>query len=337
MLKAVVTLNAAWLLVALVALGCVGDGAETSPAPTVGVDGVETSPAPTLGGDGVETSPLAATGNIESYTPGTEGIDTVIATTVIESIGTADYAPIYESLEDMTRVYSVIIVGRVTDTLLPFDPRPGFLGLTPEQLEAIQSGPKASTPSEEELARPPGRGFSVYAIEVLSVISADEVREGDVIGVLQSGGTFEGTAYQTEGDPVLGLGSAFVLFLQEYRGLQEISEPEPWGITYSGAPYGRFVEGTGGKLAVIDQQWACIPCEGPRAIIGQTLDSAAERIIAASLGKLGDVELAPPYAPTPRPTPRTPGPTPAIEIVDGQPTLVPQGFSEAAPTPTPSP
>ena len=310
-------LSSAWLLVALVALGCAGDDVETSPTSVPAGDGVDT------------TSAVAAARNTELYTPAAEGIRTVDSV----DIGTALYAPFYESLETLTRVFDVIIVGRVTDTLLPFDPRPGFKGLTPEQLEAIQSGPKGHELTPEELSRPPGRGFSVHAVEVLSVISADDVLEGDVIGVLQSGGTFEGTAYQTEGNPVLGLGSPFVLFLQEYRGLQDISEPEPWGITYSGAPFGRVVEGADGKLAVVDKRWQCIPCEGPRAIIGQTLESAAERIVAASRGKLGTVELAPPYVP---PT-LTPGPTPAITIVDGKSTTIPQEGFGAAPTPTPLP
>lgn len=316
MLRLAAAVGTVWIL-ALGVVGCSGEGSDAPPPPAAGSQ---------------QTHGVGDSEDIQPHGTVTPAEGTVGIVTIGES---ALYAPFYRSLDEMTRVLTTVIVGRVTDTLLPYDPRPGFKGLTPEQIEAIESGPKGRRLTPEELSRPPGRGFSVYSVEVVRILSAKGVAEGDVIGVLQSGGTFEGTAYQREGDPVLESGSTYVFFLEQYRGLEEISEPEPWGPTYSGPPYGRFIIGTDGTLAVVDERrWACVPCEGPRAIIGQTLDRAEERVVAAARGDLGDVDLAPPYTPTPAPAP---DPTPVIDFEDGQPTIIPQEPDQSVPTPSPAP
>lgn len=237
----------------------------------------------------------------------------------VHSMGNALYAPQYTSLVETARVYNEVIVGTVTNILLPFDPRPGYQGLSVE--DVVGASPKSSwTPSAEEMARAPGRDFSVYAVKVDTVIQSKLLKVGDEIGILQSGGLFEGEAYQTDGDPIIQGGARYLFFLEPYPGLEEISVKETWGTTYSGPPFGRFSIDESGRLAAVDAMWLCEVCKAPRTLQGTTADVAAQRIQLASEGKLSEVDLAPvPEAPTPQPII-----TPIVTTDDkGQPTLIP--------------
>src|SRR5450756_1426116 len=88
---------------------------------------------------------------------------------VVASLADPLYVGDYSSLEDLSRTYGDVIVGTVGDVLLPFDPRPGYKGLSVQQV--IGSSPKSSwTPSPEEMSRPGGRDFTVYTLSVDTVI-----------------------------------------------------------------------------------------------------------------------------------------------------------------------
>jgi len=191
--------------------------------------------------------------------------------------GQSDWAPLFQSLPDLIRVDGTIVVGLVTGVFLPFDPRPGLLGQpTPEPLPSDH--PKYFTPSPEELSRPPGRGFSVYSVELLAVLAPPSLQTGDTIAVMQSGGVFEGIAYEDHGDPVIEVGATYLFFLQPQLGLREISIAEPWGTTYSGGPFGRFLVDPDGRLNVVDDIWNCPICTVSQALAGKTVVEATVTI-----------------------------------------------------------
>jgi hypothetical protein len=246
----------------------------------------------------------------------------------VVTMGEADYAPFYRSLEDLTRVFPVIVVGTVENVLLPFDPRPGYLGVPLEEIVGSPSPKSSWTPSPEEMARPPGRNFAVYSITISRVLSSDALQPGESVAVLQPGGEFEGIRYQIDGDPVLEVGAAYLFFLAEYRGLEEISIAEPWGLTYSTAPYGRFTIEEG-KLRVSLPEWLCRPCRGPRALEGRSLQEAESRVRKAAAGTLGEVELAP--AITPEPSPDVVLPTTVVEFDEHGRPYIPAGSEPRLP------
>ena len=238
-------------------------------------------------------------------------------------IGTeADWAPFYESLDEMVNVSDTILMGRVTGVLLPFDPRPGYLGVTPGPTgpPLPPDDPKAKipvrTPSPEELSRPPGRWFAVYSVAVVRVIKSPRVRSGDTIGVFQNYGVFDGVAYETIYERLMEAGSTYVFFLRESTKLRTISIPEPWGVTFEGAPYGRFLLDSAGKLEPASDFWRsdkCPVCYGVAAITSLTVDEAAAKI-AAAIAQAGrpTPTATPSPTPTSSPTPApSPSPTPA--------------------------
>jgi hypothetical protein len=159
----------------------------------------------------------------------------------------------------MVRVYRIIVVGRVTGVLLPFDPNP------------------VSSDSV-------GRAYSVYSFEVERVIAADGVNIGQSIAVMHGGGISDGVAYEVDGDPVVGVGETYLMFLEPFLGLHDIGVPEPWGLTYSGPPYGRFFVSKAGLLDVVDERWLCPVCNAPLVLTGKTIGGADELIKLAASG-----------------------------------------------------
>lgn len=247
----------------------------------------------------------------------------------VSIMGDADYSPLYRSFSDLVRAYPTVVTGTVGTVLLPFDPRPGYKGLTVDQV--VGSSPKSSwTPSAEEMNRPPGRDYSVYSIKLTGIIRSDTLKVGDSIAVLQSGGVFDQIAYQIEDDPVIEPGVEYLFFLDEFKGLSDISVEQPWGTTYSGPPYGRFVVNNG-KLQVVSDAWLCEPCEGPRTIADTSVEVAASRVEAARSGTMEKIDLAP--AVTPAPVPTDVPVLPVITDQAGKPTIVATPAVVVSPTP----
>jgi len=240
-------------------------------------------------------------------------------------------APFYKSPYDLVRTNDIVIVGRVTGVLLPCLNRPGYLG-QPTYADCALHPEQEGCPSLEELTRPPGRGFTVYSVEIQQVIASDEsVRPGDTIGFLQSGGICEDTppevaaaydpqaAYETEYDTMIETGSTYLFFLDPMRtGLKSIRVAEPWGTTYSGPSFGRFLIDADGHLQIVAAFWTCPECGASKALAGKTL-AEAETTLRPLIAQVA-LESTP--TPTPTPQPSTPTPTPTPQL--GTPTPVSQ-------------
>ncbi|MFQ5503037.1 MAG: hypothetical protein ACE5EQ_12195, partial [Phycisphaerae bacterium] len=138
------------------------------------------------------------------------------------------------SLMEMASPYETIIVGRVEEVLVPYDPRSGFLGIaTPEPPRPLPSGhPKAGTigtPTPEELARPPGRLSTTYSVEVLRSIRPSSLAVGELIPVTQGGGVWDGEEHRISDDPVLELGATYLMFLEKDELPNDIVERRSLG------------------------------------------------------------------------------------------------------------
>ncbi len=312
---------ASLVIVLLLSLACQGQRTEPNDQAAVAADLALPSPSP--------TEAAAASGPEEA-------MDHVV-------VGTADWADYYKSLAELVRVERIILVGRVTGVLLPCDNRPGYLGqptpdidysdCPPDPLEAVPLHPELKhcllpTPSPEELSRPPGRSFSVYSVEVQRVIASGSVKAGDRIAVLQPGGICVDTPpevaaaydpkveYETSEDPMMQVGSTYLFFLEPFLGLREIKVPEPWGTTYSGGPFGRFLVGPDGRLQIVAKLWTCEVCLAPKALAGRTVaeaEATLRPVIARAAGAPTATPAptaAPPLTGTPAPTlvPDTPQP-----------------------------
>lgn len=283
-------------------------------------------------GDGSLSPSVSPTSAIPaSKTEGATVSSTVAPVDSVALIGDGLFVGNYTSLKEMARVYGEVVAGTVVDVLLPFDPRPGYKGLTVEQV--VGPSPKSDwTPSPEEMERPPGRNYTVYSVQIDTVNQSGSAKVGDKIAVLQVGGLFDGTAYETEGDPILKIGQRYLMFLQPYPGLKEIGVAEPWGSTFSGPAFARFFVDDAGLLLTVDNAWLCEDCTGPRTLHGKSLDEGTSLIQLAVDGKLGDVDLAPAVAaPSTAPEPVI---TPAVTTdARGQPTIAPGPDTVASPTP----
>jgi hypothetical protein len=223
----------------------------------------------------------------------------------------------YKSLDDLVRWANTIVVGRVTGTLLPCRSQPGFLG-DPEFAHCALHPGQEGCPSAEALSRPSGRAFTVYSVEVQQVIAAESLRPGDSIGFLQGGGICEDTppevaaaydpkaAYETELDPMIEIGSTYLLFLVPRTGLKDIGYAEPWGTTYGAPTFGRFLIGADGRLQIVAKAWTCSECAAPKAVAGKTV-AEAETTLRPVIERTRPTPTPQPATPTPSPTP-TPQP-----------------------------
>jgi hypothetical protein len=241
----------------------------------------------------------------------------------------------YKSLDEMVRWANTIVVGRVTGTLLPCRSRAGFLG-DPEFADCALHPGQDGCPSAEALLRPPGRAFSVYSVEIQQVIASESLRPGGTIGLIQSGGICEDTppevaasydpkaAYETELDPLIEIGSTYLLFLEPQLGLKEIDIAEPWGTTYGAPAFGRFLIDADGRLQVVAKMWTCDECGASKAVAGKTL-AEAETTLRPVIEKTRPTR-------TPTPQPATPTPTPTPTPQPGTPTAT---SAPATPTTTP--
>jgi hypothetical protein len=236
--------------------------------------------------------------------------------------------PYYKSLDDLAGWANTIVVGRVTGTLLPCRWQAGFLG-DPEFADCALHPGQEGCPSTEALSRPPRRAFTVYSVQVQQVIAAESLRPGDTIGLWQPGGICEDTppevaaaydpkyAYETALDPLIEIGSTYLLFLVPQLGFKDIGVEEPWGTTYGAPAFGRFLIGADGRLQVVAKIWTCSECAAPRAVAGKTL-AEAETTLRPVIERTRPTPTPQPATPTPSPTP-TPTPTPP----PGTPTTTP--------------
>jgi len=173
----------------------------------------------------------------------------------------------------------------------------------------------------EALTRPPGNGFTVYAVDVLKVIGPSDVTAGNSIAILQGGGVFQGVVYEYGGDPVIELATTYLFFLNQ----SEPPFPHPWGVTFGSPPFGRFPLDAAGRAQAVNSAWAKYGAVA--AIAGLTADEASAKVAAT-------LPLLPPRPPSPSSPPVAP---PAIQSVTPTitQTATPPAMA-ATPSPTPS-
>lgn len=248
--------------------------------------------------------------------------------------GISEWVPVFDSLQNMLWWHDTIIVGRVSGVLQPFDPRPGYLGSTPPAYSDV------ATVEQDAWTRPPGNLFTVYAVNVMRVIGPSRAKAGDTVAILQPGGVFEGVAYEDADDPMIEVGSTYLVFLRSW----DISIPHPWGGAFSSPPFGRFPLDAAGRTQAVNSRWAREAAVA--AIAGLTVDEAAAKIEATSR-----LPTPPPYTPpicstvtrsptltvTPAVTGNTLWLTPsATPTVTDTPTAGPSPTPTITPTPTPT-
>ncbi len=252
-------------------------------------------------------------------------------TKVDSSAYSPDWGDSYVSLRKMVATNDVIVVGTPRSILLPYDPRPGYLGVpTPEPVPPGHPKAGAPTPSAEELARPPGRFFTVYSVEIDTIVTSDNYKPGTEIAVLQNGGMFNGEADNPPDDALIEIGCRYLFFLDEFVGLRDIAIEQPWGTTFSGPPWGRFYVDGQGRLDVATSEWKCSGCLGPLEIVGQDVGGAVSAVLqAAALGP--GSEVLPTALPTPGVAVPAPTPGPLLPLATTAPPI------PALPTPTAPP
>jgi hypothetical protein len=192
-------------------------------------------------------------------------LDTVIMSSALWPIDDAD------SLEKLFARYSVVI-GEVVGIELPFDPRPGYDGVPPDP--APSGHPKAElTPQAEEIARPPGRLFTVYSVKVEKSLTPS-IAAGTTINVGQSGGEWDGKSYQMLGNPPLRVGNTYLLSLEPSPTVTE-----HLGSGYFlGVPFAQFLLSSG-DLRPLDDSWSDLPAV--LELSGVSREQAASRISEA--------------------------------------------------------
>jgi hypothetical protein len=116
---------------------------------------------------------------------------------------------------------------------------------------------------------------------------------------------FDGVAYETIYERLMEAGSTYVFFLRESTKLRTLSIPEPWGVTFEGAPYGRFLLDNAGRLEPVSDFWRsdkCPVCYGVAAMTGLTADEATGKI-AAAIARIPTLSPPPKTTPSPSPAP----------------------------------
>jgi hypothetical protein len=256
-----------------------------------------------LAGIGVGAS-LACANDLEEPKPTNGYIAESPAIKERVTLGSGVWPPV-GTVDELLRLYPTVLVGRVDGVLQSFDPRPGALGLSQEELDALQAGPKGAPLPSDILNRPPGNGSSVYSITVVNSILGDI---GDSFALMQSGGIYEGKAYEFEGDPVVLPGSTYLFFLEEFdwrasgfvlnAGYDKLGAQ--YQTIYQAPAFGRFLVDDG-KLQAVDPRWSvgCETCDA-LSLLNRSLDEAVTLIHDASEGK-----------PLPTRFPATPAATPA--------------------------
>jgi len=203
------------------------------------------------------------------------------------------------SLEGLVQSYDVVIVGTVSDVLLPFDPRPNpdffddFEAAHPSNEPRPAGHPKAGPqPTPSEYGQ--GRGFTIYTVTVERVVRLTAATLGSTVSLFHSGGVFRGVAYEEERDPVIEVGSTYLFFLTTNANrFAELLGPSS----------GRFLVDGSGRLQPVETAFADLPSVA--ALTGLTLDEAEAAILAAALAP---IPLPPTsellsYWPVPEPTP----------------------------------
>ena len=112
-------------------------------------------------------------------------------------------------------------------------------------------------------------------------------------------------------------GTTYLFFLRPmHTGLKNLRIAEPWGVTYDGPSFGRFLIEGNGRLQIVAAFWTCPECGASKALAGKTLAEAE-----TTLRPLIE-QVALESTPTPTPQPSTPTPTPTPQL--GTPTPVSQ-------------
>ena len=171
--------------------------------------------------------------------------------------------------------YDVVVEGRVSESRLvsptpvPVDPAPTETPVASPGPTLPPWHPKAQiTPDPNftpEPYQPPP--YTVHRVEVLQVFRAEGIHPGDVIEVRQDGGLVDDILWEMEGEPLMQVGSTYLLFLVqrdgEWRGpgagkllldecgtLQPIYSPEFKQII--DALPGRYLEDVAAEIRAVD-------------------------------------------------------------------------------------
>lgn len=268
----------------ILALGCSGASDDNVPGPTANDATIQSSsPLP-------EPLPAAAT-----TTPA------ITRHVILAEAGTGYPIP---KLSRLLQFYPIAVIGEVEQTLVPIDPRPGYLGLSTGEIQDLQSKAGGSPIPSDALARPPGNMTSIYSIKVLESIVGDKFAAGQHFALLQPGGVFEGVAYENDGDPAILVGSTYIFFVAPFQSsnFQLPKDYDQFGqdyqqIYYSSAPARFIVED--GETKAVNPTWdgTCPECE-TNSLVGRPVDEAVSLVRDAHAGK-----------PIPAPQPVTPAPT----------------------------
>lgn len=175
-----------------------------------------------------------------------------------------------DSVKSLVQGYEVI-TGRVTGIALPYDPRVGYGGVAPPTPPPEANPLKNMTPTEEEINRPPGRLYTVWAFEVIDPGSTG-FKPGDTVNIAKSGGDWEGKRYQLLGNPLFDVGHSYLLPIKR----DEVVSSDLHGDGYfAGASFAQFIIDDGATHPIYDG-WSDLP--GVRALSGQSVDSALQEM-----------------------------------------------------------
>ncbi len=157
-----------------------------------------------------------------------------------------------ESLEVFTDSHDAIIIGRATSVDVGY-PLAGFIlnHFGTDSKETPPPGhPKAETSVTPDSSGRIGPVGSTYKIEVIQVIKGAGLNAGDVIELQQAGGVIDGVLLESDEDPVMRIGPAYLLFLDSHANTS----------LFTTSPYGRFEQETSGRLRVSNEElWGELP------------------------------------------------------------------------------
>lgn len=269
------------------------------------------------GGNAERPAPSAAGGHLEPQA------ESHTSSTV--TFGSATFVQLH-SMDQLLKSYPTVVVATVDGVLLPFDPRPGFLGASAEELESLRSGPKGGPIPQDMLDRPAGSLQAVYSARVQKSITGGAPAEGSQIAITQAGGVFQGTEYEISGDPVIKPGSTYLFFLHtfDWQG-NEFQLPADWPSSYQtiyrGTPFGRFVA-DGGVLSSVGGEVDCERCQVSALLGGQSVEYAQTIVNDAIAGR-----PLPSVGPRPTPTPESVAEVPLVAVSAGDPLPVSGGIA----------
>lgn len=164
-----------------------------------------------------------------------------------------------DSAKALVAGQDAVIIGTIKKVAVPYDPRSGYLGVPTPSVSDQQSNPHKpnSTPTPEELSRPPGRDFTIFEVVVERSFGPEALRQGDVIYVAQAGGIWEGKVSQLEGYPLFQLDASYFLTLDRSETVSGLAGSE--AAYFTGVPFAQYLVDDSGRLQSLDDMWKDLP------------------------------------------------------------------------------